>query len=66
MPPTVALARARVAGVHQPVVGAVMYGALVELLGSATSSGNLDEGADRISQRILDAALREAATVGPR
>jgi TetR/AcrR family transcriptional regulator, repressor for uid operon len=42
----------------------MMDGALVELLGSARTSGSVDEAADRTSQRILDAALQEAATVG--
>jgi AcrR family transcriptional regulator len=37
---------------------------LVKLLGSATSGGADLENTDRTSQRILDAALHEAATVG--
>ena len=41
-----------------------MGGALVDLLGAATSAGSGVEGTDRTSQRILDAALQEAATVG--
>lgn len=39
-------------------------GALVRLLGAATSADAGAEGGDRTSQRILDAALHEAATVG--
>lgn len=37
---------------------------LIEAVGAATAGGNVDEGADRTSQRILDAALNEAAAVG--
>lgn len=39
-------------------------GALLKVLGAATSGAADLEGADRTSQRILDAALHEAATVG--
>lgn len=39
-------------------------GALVKLLGAAASGGADPDGADRTTQRILDAALHEAATVG--
>lgn len=42
-----------------------MIGAqLIEVVGGATAGGNVDEAADRASQRILDAALYEAAAVG--
>lgn len=41
---------------------------LIEVIGGAASigkgGGNVDEAADRTSQRILDAALQEAAAVG--
>jgi TetR/AcrR family transcriptional repressor of uid operon len=41
---------------------------LIEVIGGAASTakagGNVDEAADRTSQRILDAALQEAAAVG--
>jgi AcrR family transcriptional regulator len=37
---------------------------LIEVVGGATAGGNVDEAADRTSQRILDAALHEAAAVG--
>jgi len=37
---------------------------LIEVVGGATVGGNVDEAADRTSQRILDAALHEAAAVG--
>lgn len=37
---------------------------LVEVVGDATAGGRVDEAADRTSQRILDAALAEAAAVG--
>jgi TetR/AcrR family transcriptional regulator, repressor for uid operon len=37
---------------------------LIEIVGGASSGGNIDEAADRTSQRILDAALQEAASVG--
>jgi TetR/AcrR family transcriptional regulator, repressor for uid operon len=42
----------------------MMDGALIDLLGSASTFGSVDDAADRTSQRILDAALQEAATVG--
>jgi AcrR family transcriptional regulator len=38
--------------------------ALIEIVGSAATDGSVDEAADRTSQRILDAALQEAAAVG--
>jgi len=41
-----------------------MDAALIELVGSAGTVGSVDEAADRTGQRILDAALLEAATVG--
>jgi TetR/AcrR family transcriptional regulator, repressor for uid operon len=37
---------------------------LIEVVGGASVGGNIDEAADRTSQRILDAALQEAAAVG--
>ena len=37
---------------------------LIEVVGNATAGGSIDESADRTSQRILDAALQEAASVG--
>ncbi len=37
---------------------------LIEVVGGASASGRVDEAADRTSQRILDAALSEAAAVG--
>ena len=37
---------------------------LIEVVGCASAGGNIDEAADRTSQRILDAALHEAAAVG--
>ncbi len=37
---------------------------LIEVVGGASVGGRVDEAADRTSQRILDAALQEAATVG--
>jgi TetR/AcrR family transcriptional regulator, repressor for uid operon len=37
---------------------------LIEVVGGASAGGNIDEAADRTSQRILDAALQEAAAVG--
>jgi TetR/AcrR family transcriptional repressor of uid operon len=37
---------------------------LVEVVGGATAGGLIDEASDRTSQRILDAALTEAAAVG--
>jgi TetR/AcrR family transcriptional repressor of uid operon len=37
---------------------------LVEVVGGASAGGRVDEAADRTSQRILDAALAEAASVG--
>jgi AcrR family transcriptional regulator len=37
---------------------------LIEVVGGASTGGSVDEDADRTSQRILDAALQEAAAVG--
>ena len=37
---------------------------LIEVVGDATTGGRVDESADRTSQRILDAAVQEAAAVG--
>jgi AcrR family transcriptional regulator len=37
---------------------------LIEVVGGASVSGRIDEAMDRTSQRILDAALSEAAAVG--
>ena len=37
---------------------------LLEVVGAATVGGSVDESADRTSQRILDAAVQEAAAVG--
>ena len=37
---------------------------LIEVVGGASAGGRIDEAADRTSQRILDAALNEAAAVG--
>ncbi len=37
---------------------------LIEMVGGASAGGSVDEAADRTSQRILDAALIEAAAVG--
>lgn len=37
---------------------------LVEVVGGASAGGLIDEASDRTSQRILDAALTEAAAVG--
>ena len=37
---------------------------LIEVVGGASAGGRVDEAADRTSQRILDAALTEAASVG--
>jgi TetR/AcrR family transcriptional repressor of uid operon len=37
---------------------------LIEVVGRANVAGRIDEAADRTSQRILDAALAEAAAVG--
>ena len=37
---------------------------LIEVVGGASTGGNIDEAADRTSQRILDAALQQAAAVG--
>ncbi len=37
---------------------------LIEIVGGASARGSVDEAADRTSQRILDAALQEAASVG--
>jgi TetR/AcrR family transcriptional regulator, repressor for uid operon len=37
---------------------------LIEVVGGASAGGRVDEAADRTSQRILDAALSEAAAVG--
>lgn len=39
---------------------------LIEVVGGAGTGGRIDEAADRTSQRILDAALTEAAGVGLR
>lgn len=39
-------------------------GQLIDVVGGATAGGRVDESADRTSQRILDAALQEAAAVG--
>lgn len=41
-----------------------MHARLIENLTAATTSERVDESADRTSQRILDAALTEAAAVG--
>ena len=37
---------------------------LIQVVGGASSVGRVDEAADRTSQRIMDAALTEAAAVG--
>ena len=37
---------------------------LIEVVGGASAGGRIDEAADRTSQRILDAAVTEAAAVG--
>jgi TetR/AcrR family transcriptional repressor of uid operon len=37
---------------------------LIEVVGGASAGGRVDEAADRTSQRILDAAVAEAAAVG--
>jgi AcrR family transcriptional regulator len=37
---------------------------VIEVVGGASAGGRIDEAADRTSQRILDAALTEAAAVG--
>ena len=37
---------------------------LIEVVGGASAGGRVDDAADRTSQRILDAALTEAAAVG--
>ncbi|MCT7662004.1 TetR/AcrR family transcriptional regulator [Mycobacterium deserti] len=37
---------------------------LIEIVGGASTGASVDEAADRTSQRILDAALHEAASVG--
>jgi TetR/AcrR family transcriptional repressor of uid operon len=37
---------------------------LIEVVGAATVGGSVDDAADRTSQRILDAAVAEAAAVG--
>jgi TetR/AcrR family transcriptional repressor of uid operon len=42
----------------------VIDAALIEVVGGASAGSNIDEAADRTSQRILDAALQEAAAVG--
>jgi AcrR family transcriptional regulator len=42
----------------------VIDAALIEVVGEARAGGRVDEAADRTSQRILDAALAEAAAVG--
>ena len=39
-------------------------GQLIEIVGGATAAGRVDESTDRTSQRILDAAVGEAAAVG--
>jgi TetR/AcrR family transcriptional regulator, repressor for uid operon len=44
----------------------VIDAALIEAVGEASAGGRVDEAADRTSQRILDAALAEAAAVGLR
>lgn len=44
----------------------MMGATLIDLFGAAPRSGSIDAAADRTSQRILDAALQEAATVGLR
>ncbi|QUR67831.1 TetR/AcrR family transcriptional regulator [Mycobacterium spongiae] len=41
-----------------------MADSLIELVSSASTAGSVDEAADRTSQRIIDAALQEAASVG--
>lgn len=41
-----------------------MHARLIETVTGATGSANVDESADRTSQRILDAALADAAAVG--
>ena len=45
---------------HRTVIDAQ----LIEVVGAATAGGSIDESADRTSQRILDAAVQEAAAVG--
>jgi TetR/AcrR family transcriptional repressor of uid operon len=42
----------------------VIDGQLIEIVGGATAAGRVDESTDRTSQRILDAAVGEAAAVG--
>jgi AcrR family transcriptional regulator len=42
----------------------VIDGQLIEIVGGATAAGRVDESTDRTSQRILDAAVQEAAAVG--
>jgi TetR/AcrR family transcriptional regulator, repressor for uid operon len=42
----------------------VIDATLIEMVGEAGAAGRVDEAADRTSQRILDAALAEAAAVG--
>jgi TetR/AcrR family transcriptional regulator, repressor for uid operon len=42
----------------------VIDATLIEIVGEASAAGRVDEAADRTSQRILDAALAEAAAVG--
>jgi TetR/AcrR family transcriptional regulator, repressor for uid operon len=42
----------------------VIDGLLVAVVGGATVGDRVDESADRTSQRVLDAALQEAAAVG--
>jgi len=42
----------------------VIDAALIEVVGEASAGGRVDEAPDRTSQRILDAALAEAAAVG--
>lgn len=41
-----------------------MYARLVEAIGTASVSGGVDQNGDATSERILDAALQEAAAVG--
>ncbi len=42
----------------------MMDARIIEMVGGASTGGSVDESADRTSQRILDAALQEAAAVG--
>lgn len=41
-----------------------MYARLIQAVGVATVSGNVDQATDATSERILDAALQESAAVG--